>query len=133
MLYACTGHLCLHKSSVLLLSNCYSVCVCVCVCVDAARASKEDVLLLYANKWQQHIRQSCVGLGQFLQVPDASPLLAAIQAAWLFTDQVEPFHHCQEMVVAGFRRIGVSITQRIAVDCIRHLKPRIPSVSGKEA
>lgn len=54
----------------------------------AARASKEDVLLMYANKWQQHIKQSCATLAQFLQVPDAAPLHAAIQAAWPFTDQV---------------------------------------------
>ncbi|KAL3146568.1 hypothetical protein ABBQ32_000808 [Trebouxia sp. C0010 RCD-2024] len=54
----------------------------------AARASKEDVLLLYADKWQQHIMQSCLSLAQLLQVPDAAPLQAAIQAAWLFTDQV---------------------------------------------
>lgn len=58
------------------------------VCAGAARASKEDVLLLYADKWQQHIMQSCLSLAQLLQVPDAAPLQAAIQAAWLFTDQV---------------------------------------------
>lgn len=65
-----------------------------CVCTDAARASKEDVLLLYANKWRQHIKQSCVSLAHLLQVPDAAPLHAAIQAAWPFTDQVQPLHFC---------------------------------------
>ena len=65
-----------------------------CACVGAARSSKEDVLLLYANKWQQHIRQSCVSIAHFLQVPDAAPLHAAIQVTWPFADQVDPFHQC---------------------------------------
>lgn len=64
------------------------------LCADAARASKADVLLLYANKWQQHIMQSCVSLAQVLQVPDAAPLQAAIQASWLFTDQVTACGTC---------------------------------------
>ena len=57
----------------------------------AARASKEDVLLLYANKWCHHVAQSCVSLAQLLQVPDAAPLHRALQAAWPFTDQVSLF------------------------------------------
>ena len=62
------------------------------MCVRAAteRASKEDVLLLYINKWQRHIAQSRESLAQLLQVPDASSLQRALQAAWPFTDQVKP-------------------------------------------
>lgn len=74
-----------------------------CVYADAARASKEDVLLLYAEKWRQHIMQSCVSLACLLQVSDAAPLHAAIQAAWPFTDQVNLFHPC-----ALYARIEVS-------------------------
>ena len=83
--HACTGFPFLHKSfftAALRRLQCDSE--------GAVRASKEDVLLLYANKWQQHIRQACLSLARFLQVPDAAPLHAAIQAAWPFTDQVNP-------------------------------------------
>ena len=58
------------------------------VVADAARASKEDVLELYANKWRRSVAESCASLAQVLQVADVTPLHRAIQAAWSFTDQV---------------------------------------------
>ncbi|KAL0028052.1 hypothetical protein WJX77_003617 [Trebouxia sp. C0004] len=54
---------------------------------EAASASKEDVLELYANKWQHSIAQSCSSLAELLQVSDAVPLQKAIEAAWPFADQ----------------------------------------------
>ena len=55
---------------------------------EAASASKEDVLELYANKWRHSIAQSCSSLAEVLQVSDAVPLQKAIEAAWPFADQV---------------------------------------------
>ena len=57
-------------------------------CTGAGRATKEEVLELYATKWQCSIAQSCNSLAQVLQVPDALPLQKAIEAAWPFADQV---------------------------------------------
>ena len=58
------------------------------VIADAATASKEDVLELYANKWRDSIAQSCASLAQVLQVPDAVALHRVIAGAWPFADQV---------------------------------------------
>ena len=57
-------------------------------CAEAERATKEEVLELYANKWQGSIAQSCNSLAQVLQVPNALPLQKAIEATWPFADQV---------------------------------------------
>ncbi len=55
---------------------------------EAASASKEDVLELYANKWRHSIAHSCSSLAEVLQVSDAVPLQQAVEAAWPFADQV---------------------------------------------
>ncbi len=65
---------------------------------EAARASKGDVLELYANKWRHSITQSCSSLAEVLQVSDAVPLQKAIEAAWPFADQVSDII-CQWLVL----------------------------------